>query len=556
MTNDNKRMRIDSMAYRGISGVEETNRDNRIALWQRQRYGMFIHWGPYSVWGGEHNGKTVTTGYSEQIQMWDNMLESEYIQAAPELGTAFDPDAICRLAKEAGMQYIVITSKHHDGFAMFDTDTTDYNIVKQTALGKDPLKLLSDACEKHGLGFGVYFSLVDWHQGHDFDHNNNNTISSSMETVLKEQLRELMTHYGPIVEVWFDMASPTDRQSSDFRKIVRKLQPQAAINSRIWNNAGDFRTLADNQIPSYTLDGPWQTPASIYNETWGYRRWQVRDDLSGKVRHLVESLVRVRARGGNYLLNIGLRGDGSIVPFEADVLKQIGDWVHHHHKAIIDAQSTRFDRHEWGELTYGGSDLFLHVTEGIPDNRELLVKGLVSNVNKVVDDSTNEPLSWHMDDVGLTVVLPDKEAEDLLPVIRVELEDELCIIPAFTVKERDGSWLITDDDLYDGRGFKDSGNYNTLAATTVRKTAFITNHTPGKVTLRFKGNVNDETRRYHVQVGEEMETVTGKRLLTSTVGPFKVESETVVPLHITLADAVHMGEALGLNIEAITLEKE
>src|SRR5699024_10140224 len=121
MTNDNKRMRIDSMAYRGISGVEKTNRDNRIALWQRQRYGMFIHWGPYSEWGGEHNGKTVTTGYSEQIQMWDNMLESEYIQAAPELGTAFDPDAICRLAKEAGMQYIVITSKHHDGFAMFDT---------------------------------------------------------------------------------------------------------------------------------------------------------------------------------------------------------------------------------------------------------------------------------------------------------------------------------------------------------------------------------------------------------------------------------------------------
>src|SRR5699024_1444492 len=147
---------------------------------------------------------------------------------------------------------------------------------------------------------------------------------------------------------------------------------------------------------------------------------------------------------------------------------------------------------------------------------ELLIKGLVSNVNKVVDDSTNEPLPWHMDDVGLTVVLPDKEVDDLLSVIRVELEDELCIIPAFTVKERDGSWLITDDDLYDGRGFKDSGNYNTLAATTVRKTAFITNHTPGKVTLRFKGNVNDETRRYHVQVGEEMETVTGKRLLTST----------------------------------------
>src|SRR5699024_11050230 len=152
-------------------------------------------------------------------------------------------------------------------------------------------------------------------------------------------------------------------------------------------------------IPSYTLDGPWQTPASIYNETWGYRRWQVRDDLSGKVRHLVESLVRVRARGGNYLLNIGLRGDGSIVPFEADVLKQIGDWVHRHHQAIIDDQSTRLDRHECGELTYVWYDLCLHDTEGPPDNRELLYKGLPSNVNKVVDDFTNDPLSWQTDDV-------------------------------------------------------------------------------------------------------------------------------------------------------------
>src|SRR5699024_11128541 len=144
------------------------------------------------------------------------MLDTEYIQAAPELGTGFDADAICRREKEAGMQYIVITSKHHDGFAMFDTDTTDDKIVKQTALGKDPLKLLSDACEKHGLGFGVYFSLVDWHQGHDFDHNNNNTISSSIEIVLTDQILKLMSYYLSIVEIWFDMSSTTDRQSSDF----------------------------------------------------------------------------------------------------------------------------------------------------------------------------------------------------------------------------------------------------------------------------------------------------------------------------------------------------
>src|SRR5699024_3786240 len=143
---------------------------------------------------------------------------------------SFDADEVCSLAKDAGMEYVVMTSKHHDGFAMFDTDTTDYKIVDNTPYGKDPMKELSDACHAQGLGFGVYFSLVDWNEGHDYDYKNINPIPESMVPMIEEQLTELMTNYGEIDEVWFDMSSPTPEQSKKFKGIVNEYQPKATVN--------------------------------------------------------------------------------------------------------------------------------------------------------------------------------------------------------------------------------------------------------------------------------------------------------------------------------------
>ena len=302
-----------------------------IEAWRKLGFGMFIHWGLYSELGGRWQGKPVTKGYSEQIQSFAKISGADYAKVAERFSASkFDAGAICGLAKEAGARYIVVTSKHHDGFAMFDTKSTDYNVVKRTPFGKDPLKLLSTACRKIGLGFGVYFSLVDWHAGHAFDPDNNNPIPASMEPLIEQQLRELMTNYGTIAEVWFDMSAPTPEQSRKFAAIVRELQPQAAINGRIWNNLGDFVTLGDNEMPPPGLQPPFEVPASIYHETWGYRSWQKRDDVDAKVRELVHGLAEARAHGGNYLLNIGPMGDGSVVPFEAQVLRGIGAWLREH----------------------------------------------------------------------------------------------------------------------------------------------------------------------------------------------------------------------------------
>ncbi|MFB8438943.1 alpha-L-fucosidase [Streptomyces niveus] len=543
--------RPDRPAVRGVPGAIDLSADEDLAAWQRLQFGMFIHWGLFSELGGVWQGKPVTSGYSEQIQMWANISEEEYLDVAARFRPdRFDPAEICSLAKQAGMRYVVITSKHHDGFSMFDTATTDYDVTDATPYGKDPLKALADECRSQGLKFGFYFSLVDWHQGHAFDGNNNNPIPASMEPVIKAQIRELMTNYGDIAEVWFDMSSPTGTQSEEFAGIVRELQPKAAVNSRVWNNKGDFRTLGDNEIPSVALDGAWQTPASIYHDTWGYRSWQVRDDLPGKIRDLVVGLTGVRARGGNYLLNIGPRGDGSVVEFEADVLRGMGDWLDRHPDAVLDASATRFGGQPWGEVTVNDRDLFLHVTDW-PETGELRLPGLASTVREVREDGAAGALGWRLDGDDLVVSLPATPRDQVLPVIKVELGSELRIIPRKTVPlGRDGAAALGAADFEQGYSYADDGSYSSTRRTTVRHTAYVTPDRAGRVSLAVRGEARPDAL-YRLQVGSRSKLVTGGELTREAVGPFPVQPGQVTPVTLTLARPAHAGEDLGLRLDAL-----
>lgn len=537
---------------KGIPGIIKQNTDERVQKWQRLQYGMFIHWGLYSEIGGVWNGEPVTKGYNEQIQMWANISDSDYLDIAISFSAdKFDPKEICSLAKEAGMKYIVITSKHHDGFSMFKTDTTDYNIVDSTPYAKDPLKLLAEECRHHGLKLGIYFSLIDWHQGHEYDLNNCNPIPESMESIIEEQLRELLTNYGPIAELWFDMSFPTIAQSKKFANIVHELQPGAVVNSRIWNNIGDFRTLGDNEVPSVALDGPWQTPASIYHSTWGYRSWQERTDLTGKVKELVKSLVRVRANGGNYLLNIGPRGDGSIVEYEADVLRGIGAWLDRHQDSFPGLSATHFEEQNWGMVMGNEQNLFLYVTDW-PESGELQLPGLATNVKAIVEDGSAQTLSWSYVDNNLVITLPEKPSDEILPVIKIELDGEPLIIPERTISYIDGKWTIQNKDLYYGHGYADNGCYTNMVQTKVRLTSYLATEVAGNISIKLKGDAKDEAY-YAVQVGNKKQNVTGKKLTETLVGPFPVEANRIVPVTITLAEPSHAGEDLNLRFDLATI---
>lgn len=535
---------------------DDAGRAARLEAWNRLGFGMFMHWGLYSELGGVWNGAPVTTGYSEQIQGWAKIAPADYARVAERFtASKFDADAICALAKQAGARYIVVTAKHHDGFAMFDTDSTDYDIVDATPFKRDPLKLLSDACRRQGLGFGVYFSLVDWHAGHtpETEHNSN-PVPAAMEPLIERQLRELMTHYGPIAEVWFDMSAPTPRQSRKFAAIVRELQPQAAINGRIWNNAGDFVTLGDNEAPPPAMQPPFQVPASIYHATWGYRSWQQRDDLPGKLRELANGLVQTRAAGGNYLLNIGPRGDGSVVPFEADVLRGIGDWLRRH-PDTASARPAALPPQDWGSVMRAGEDLLLYVRDW--RGGELVVAGLASQPGAVRIDGAgdNASLRWQRRGNDLLITLPASAPDAVLPVLRIQrgaeplqaVWPETTVVNAAPVRLPFARWRP-------GTSFAFGNGYLTQRATTVQLGAHLALARPRSLTLRLHGlQAADPKRRYRISAGEVAVETTAGALGDGTAPALQVPAGASLPLRITLAAPAYPAQDLGLRFASAEL---
>lgn len=298
--------------------------------WLDQKFSMFIHFGLYSAYGGVYEGEPVTRGYSEQIQSFAGIFSDWYAWTAKEFNPVqWNPDSIVSLAKEAGMQSIVFTSKHHDGFCMYHSGYTDFNIVDATPYGRDMMKELAEACKRGGIGFGVYYSLIDWHypQAYPISSHNADPLTPEHYAYNLRQVEEIMTRYGDISEIWFDMGSLTPEQSKGLYDLVNRLQPQCMVSGRLGNDYVDFAVMADNEYPDYRLGVPWQTAASMFDETWGYRSWQERGSVEEKVNEKIASLIRVVGAGGHYLLNIGPRGDGSVVEFERDVLREIGAWL-------------------------------------------------------------------------------------------------------------------------------------------------------------------------------------------------------------------------------------
>ena len=377
--------------------------------WESRKYSMFIHWGIYSELGGVWNGQQISRGLSEQIQAHAGIYSDTYAQVAKRFNPVkWNPDSIALLAKQAGMRSIVITSKHHDGFCMFHSKHTEFNVVDATPYQQDVLAELSQACARHGLKFGLYFSLIDWHypQASPISSHNSDYITPEHFEFNKKQITELLTNYGPVSELWFDMGSQSFAQSLEMRRLVHALQPDCMIGSRLGNDMCDFMVMGDNQEPNYIIGAPWQSPASFFHETWGYRSWQERGNESDKTREKLASLIRVCSRGGNYLLNIGPRGDGSVVEFEQNVLQNIGRWLARNGEAIYGTSPDPFHvSFEWGAITSRKDKLYLHVMAQ-PNDGNIFLPGLEGKIlhANVLSDGT--PCTFQKDHKGVTVQLP------------------------------------------------------------------------------------------------------------------------------------------------------
>lgn len=402
--------------------------------WLDQKFSMFIHFGLYSEYGGVYDGKPVQRGYSEQIQSFAGIFSDWYGNTASKFNPVkWNPDEIVKLAKDAGMKSIVFTSKHHDGFCMYHSKFTDFNIVDATPYAKDMMKELAEACERGGIGFGVYYSLIDWHypQAYPISSHNADPITPEHYAFNMKQVEEIMTSYGPISEIWFDMGSLTLEQSKGLYDLVNRLQPSCMISGRLGNDYVDFAVMADNEYPEYKLGLPWQTAASMFNETWGYRSWQERGSVQDKVNEKIASLVKVVSRGGNYLLNIGPRGDGSVVEFERDVLLEMGRWLKSNSEAIYASQPNPFDHpFSFGDITTDGNSLYAFINKSV---NAIDIGSFIGKVKDVTLLATNKSLNYTQTKNSLSVKLPEGDLVGPMAVVKIAFDNDYATIPSSIV---------------------------------------------------------------------------------------------------------------------------
>ncbi len=421
-------------------------RDARMAWFREARFGLFVHWGVYAVPAGEWNGNK---GYGEWFLEETKMPVSQYAKYADQFNpTKFDAKEWVRLAKDAGMKYIVITSKHHDGFAIYRSQMSDWGI-KRTPFGRDPLKELAAACKDAGLKLCFYHSIMDWHHADYTPRRAHNDIAPQVNpgkpdfekyvAYMKGQLKELLTEYGPIGIVWFDgewESTWTHERGVDLYNYIRTLQPQTIVNNRVGKGrsgmqgmdkgkgVGDYGT-PEQEIPP-TGFGPgvdWESCMTMNNH-WGYNK---ADQNWKSTQTLVRNLIDCASKGGNYLLNVGPTDEGLIPAPSVQRLQEIAAWMKVNNAAIYGTTASPFKKLNWGRATTKrqGDDttLYLHVFDW-PKDGKLLLPGLKNEVLAThFLDALNSSLPRSTPgDGGVTISLPQAAPNALSSTIVLKIK--------------------------------------------------------------------------------------------------------------------------------------
>lgn len=417
-------------------------RAHRMSWWREARFGMFIHWGLYAIPAGTWG---EGTDFGEWIRHSARIPLEEYERLVPRFNPLhFDAAAWVTMAKNAGMKYIVITSKHHDGFCLFDSRQTAFDVMA-TPFRRDILKELSDECRRQGIRMCWYYSIMDWHQPDYLPRREWETARSTEGAdferyirSMKEQLRELITSYGEIGVLWFDGEwehTWNRERGRDLAAFVRSLQPTILLNNRVDGgrsgmegfthgepSAGDFGT-PEQQVPATGLPGmDWETCMTM-NDHWGYN---AQDDRWKSSSELIRTLVDIVSKGGNFLLNIGPRADGTFPDESVDRLHHIGSWMQINSASVYGTSASPFRSLPWGRCTQkpiaAGTRLYLHVFDW-PSDGVLDVPGLLNPPlhASLLADSAARPLMSDRLPGGLRIHLPRSAPDTIVAVVMLDI---------------------------------------------------------------------------------------------------------------------------------------
>jgi len=419
--------------------------DQRMEWWRDARFGMFIHWGLYSIPGGEYRGDTCKGG-AEWIMDNLDIPVKKYEKFAGQFNPVkFDADKWVSIAKNAGMKYIVLTTKHHDGFCLFDSKITDYDIMDASNFKRDIVKELSQACKKQGIKFCTYYSIMDWHhpkaQALLFPNYNkrpkDSTIINSefheyFENYLKPQVKELLTNYGDIGVVWFDgewIPDYTSEMGKELYSFIRKIQPNTIINNRVDKGregmgglnkegqfAGDFGT-PEQEIPATGISSDWEACMTM-NGSWGYKP---SDHNWKSSKSLIHKLIDIVSKGGNFLLNVGPNSLGEFPAESVERLAEIGEWTKANGESIHGAKASPYDMPLWGRYTRKTGVLYAHVFDW-PENGILQLNDNVKikSATLLADPSTK--LKFKADKTGVFVTLPKDAPDSIATVVKIIVE--------------------------------------------------------------------------------------------------------------------------------------
>ncbi|RAJ29115.1 alpha-L-fucosidase [Pedobacter cryoconitis] len=433
----------------------EPSKDERMKWWREARFGMFIHWGVYAQWAGVYHGHEQNRGGAEWIMNRSKIPVAEYQAKAREFNPqSYDPDSWVKMAKDAGMKYIVITAKHHDGFALFKSGASQWNIADATPYGKDLLKPLAAACKKYGIKLGFYYSHAqDWnnpggsaarklmwegwanpdstkidaytlaHNGHWDPAQETATFDQYIDKVAVPQVKELLTNYGDIAVLWWDTpTNMTDKAALKLQELL-KLQPNIITNDRLKrpNFSGDTKT-PEQKIPDRKeLDGKdWETCMTM-NGTWGYR---TKDTNWKSTAVLIKNLVDIASKGGNYLLNVGPKPDGTFPQESIQRLAEIGKWMKINGEAIYASKANPLEEVSWGRITAkeNGAETILYLTVlDWPAAGKIEVTGLNNQIKSAALLADGRTLKFK----GNVIMLPASAPDSIASVIKVIIKGKI-----------------------------------------------------------------------------------------------------------------------------------